>query len=392
MKLSKITYDLTAVTMGIHALERLRNDGNSLLDNEGLVPIYMGGDLVTPRKYDDWDAVTRDLAQLEAGLAGVAPGERRTFLEGMIGSLKLGVRLFSGGSPTYEQKVIGLVGATRGHEDAGMIAASRDRIDRLLTRLGYCRGKLSDRVRSWEEGRAIPDHQLDAVLAELMQEAKRRTAEMIFDPGDFEMSIRPVRDVPYPARCGFAERCVDLNVDMVFSRAALKHIICHNIFPGHATQVLYAHAEVLAGRSTFDALLVSANAVTGCVQEGIGDQGIYLIDWMEDEDDELTAELRNLRAAAQTSATWAYMAEGQPAEQTVNYLRDTALGQDAWVRGRLRSAAHPFKGPFAASFWAGNAAVRRVRERVSDANRPEFMRFLFGRAHSPQSLEMFPTN
>ena len=392
MKLSKITYDLTAVTMGIHALERLRNDGNSLLDNEGLVPIYMGGDLVTPRKYDDWDAVTRDLAQLEAGLAGVAPGERRTFLEGMIGSLKLGVRLFSGGSPTYEQKVIGLVGATRGHEDAGMIAASRDRIDRLLTRLGFCRGKLSDRVRSWEEGRAIPDHQLDGVLAELMQEAKRRTAEMIFDTGDFEMSIRPVRDVPYPARCGFAERCVDLNVDMLFSRAALKHIICHNIFPGHATQVLYAHAEVLAGRSTLDALLVSANAVTGCVQEGIGDQGIYLIDWMEDEDDELTAELRNLRSAAQTSATWAYMAEGQPAEQTVNYLRDTALGQDAWVRGRLRSAAHPFKGPFAASFWAGNEAVRRVRERVSDANRPEFMRFLFGRAHSPQSLEMFPTN
>ncbi|MGR3801968.1 hypothetical protein [Marinibacterium profundimaris] len=392
MKLSKITYDLTAATMGIHELERQRNDGNSLLDNEGLVPIYTGGDLVTPRRYDDWDAARRDLDRLEAGLAGLAPGERRTFLEGMIRSLKLAIRLFSGGSPTYEQKVIGLVGATRGHEDAGMIEASRDRIDRLLTRMGFCRGKLSDRVRSWEEQRAIPEHRLDAAIAELMREAKQRTAQMIFDTGDFEMVIRPVRDVPYPARCGFAERRVDLNVDMLFSRAALKHIICHNIFPGHATQVLYAHAEVAAGRSTYDALLVSANAVTGCVQEGIGDQGIYLIDWMEDEDDELAAELRNLRSAAQTSATWAYMAEGQPAEQTMNYLRETALGQEAWARGRLRSAAHPFKGPFAASFWAGNEAVRRVRERVSNANRPEFLRFLFGRAHSPQSLEMFSTN
>ncbi|OWU70032.1 hypothetical protein ATO3_20975 [Marinibacterium profundimaris] len=376
----------------MHELERQRNDGNSLLDNEGLVPIYTGGDLVTPRRYDDWDAARRDLDRLEAGLAGLAPGERRTFLEGMIRSLKLAIRLFSGGSPTYEQKVIGLVGATRGHEDAGMIEASRDRIDRLLTRMGFCRGKLSDRVRSWEEQRAIPEHRLDAAIAELMREAKQRTAQMIFDTGDFEMVIRPVRDVPYPARCGFAERRVDLNVDMLFSRAALKHIICHNIFPGHATQVLYAHAEVAAGRSTYDALLVSANAVTGCVQEGIGDQGIYLIDWMEDEDDELAAELRNLRSAAQTSATWAYMAEGQPAEQTMNYLRETALGQEAWARGRLRSAAHPFKGPFAASFWAGNEAVRRVRERVSNANRPEFLRFLFGRAHSPQSLEMFSTN
>ncbi|EAR52664.1 hypothetical protein OG2516_00519 [Oceanicola granulosus HTCC2516] len=389
MNLSKITYDLTAVTMGIHGLERQRNDGNSLLDGEGLVPIYTGGDLVVPRRYQDWETVRRDLTQLQDAVEKIAPGERRTFFEGMIGSLLIAVRLFSGGSPTYEQKVIGLVGAARGHEDAGMIAASHDRIDRLLTRLGFRRGTLADRVRLWEDERAVPEHKLDAVLAELMEEAKRRTDEMIFDTGDFSMEIRPVRDVPYPAWCGFAERRVDLNVEMMFSRAALKHIICHNIYPGHATQTLYAHAEVTAGRSTFDALLTSANAVTGCVQEGIGDQGIYLIDWMEDEDDELTAELRNLRSACQTSATWAYMAEGQPAEQTVKYLRDTALGQDAWVRGRLRSAAHPFKGPFAASFWAGNEVVRRVRERVSDANRPDFIRYLYGRAHSPQSLEMY---
>ncbi len=389
MTLSKISYDLTAVTMGIHALERQRNDGHSLLDEEGLVPIYTGGDLVTPRAYADWDAVRKDLDTLEDALSTIAPGERRTFLEGMIGSLRLAVRLFSGGSPTYEQKVMGLVGAARGHEDAGMIGACRDRIDRLLTRMGFCRGSLADRVRNWEEQRAITDDKLDAVLTELMAEAKRRTDEMIFDTGDFSMEIRPVRDVPYPAWCGFADRRVDLNVDLLLSRAALKHLICHNIFPGHATHALYTHSEVTAGRSTFDALLISANAVTGCVQEGIGDQGIYLIDWIEDEDDELAAELRGLRSACQTSATWAYMAEGQSAEQTVAYLRDTALGQDAWVRGRLRSAAHPFKGPFAASFWAGNEAVRRVRERVPDAGRPDFIRYLYGRAHSPQSLEMY---
>lgn len=392
MTLTKITYDLTATTMGIHNLERQRNDGSSLLDGEGLVPIWTGDELVTPCSYRDWDAVKHDLAQLAEAIGGLAKGERRTFLEGMIGSLKVAVRLFSGSSPTFEQKVLDLVGAPRGHEDAGMIAASHDRIDRLLARMGFGAGTLRERVRAWEMARAVPEDRLGATLDTLVAEAKRRTDELIFDTGDFGMAICPVRDVPFPARCDFERRRVELNVDMVHSRAALKQIICHNIFPGHATQVLYCHAEVIAGRSNFDALLVSANAVTGCVQEGIGDQGIYLIDWMEDEDDELTAELRNLRSAAQTSATWAYMAEGQPAEHTMTYLRETGLGQDAWVRGRLRSAAHPFKGAFAASFWAGSEAVRRVRERVSDANRPAFLRFLFGRAHSPQSLELFPTN
>lgn len=390
MTLSKITYDLTAVTMGIHHLERASNDGNSLLDNEGLVPIYNGDALVTPRSYKDWDTAIFELRQLETAIAGIGPGERKTFLEGMIRSLKVAVKLFSGGSPTFEQKVIDLVGAPRGREDAGVIEAHRDRIDNLLTRLGYRAGSLRDRVWAWETSHAIPEDRLDAALKELMAEAKQRTDRMIFDTGEFTMTIRPVRDVPYPARCYFERGEVDLNVDLLFSRAALKHIICHNIFPGHATHLLFSHAEVKAGRSGFDALLVSANAITGCVQEGIGEQGIYLIDWIEDCDDELTAELRSLRSAAEASATWAYMAEGQPAEQTMTYLRDIALGQEAWVRGRLRTAAHPFKGPFAASFWAGNETVRRVRERVPDARRSEFIRMLFGRAHSPQSLEMYP--
>lgn len=392
MNLSKISYDLAAITIGIHVLERNHNDGNSLLDQEGLVPIWTGDEFVVGRPYDTWETVKGDLKQLETDIETLPLGERRTFLKGMVNSLKLAARLFSGGSPTFEQKIVGLVGAPRGHEDAGMIASSHDRIDHLLTRLGFTSGTLRERTRNWENARAIHESDLPDVLAKLMAEAKRRTNEMIFDTGDFSMTIRPVRDVPYPARCDFDQKCVELNMDLLHSRAALKHILCHNIFPGHATQILYSHAEVLAGRATCDALLVSANAITGCVQEGIGEQGIYLIDWIEDVEDELTAELRNLRSAAQTSATWAYMAEGQSAEQTIKYLSETGLGQDAWVSGRLRTAAHPFKGPFAASFWAGNEAVRRVRERVSNAKRTDFIHFMYGRAHSPQSLEMFQSS
>lgn len=389
MTLNKITYEIAATTIGIHALERRRNDGHSLLDKEGLVPIWMGEDIVTPRSYNDWDAAKSDLKTLQRNIEGLAPGERRTFLEGMVHSLLLAVRLFAGGSPTFDQKVTGLVGAPRGHEDADLIAASHDRINDLLTRMGVTGGSLRDRVRNWEIGCAIPDSDIPKVLTTLMAEAKRRTNEMIMDTADFEMSVNPVRDVPYLAKCIFDDRRMDLNMDILHSRASLKHLVCHNIFPGHATHTLYTHAEVTAGRSTCDALLVSANAITGCIQEGIADQGIHLIDWVENCEDELAEELRDLRAAAQTFATWSYMAEGQSAERTIKYLSEIGLGQDVWVRGCLRAAAHPFKGPFAASFWTGNETVRRMRKRVSESSRETFIRFLYGRAHSPQSLEMF---
>ncbi|WP_373356284.1 hypothetical protein [Pseudoroseicyclus sp. CXY001] len=376
--------------MGIDRFERSRNDGRSLLDGEGLVPIFMGDDLVTARSYTGWDTVQADLASLESDVADLPKGERKTFLEGMLTSLRLAVRLFSGGSPTFEEKVVDLVGAPRGKVDPSIIETARDNIDRLLRSAGFTDGSLQERVARWESERAIDPAKLEEVFTELMAQAKARTDEMIFDTGDYTMALNPVSDVPYTARCNFDDAKMDLNMDLSFTRAALKHLVAHEVYPGHSTQLLYTRAEVDAGRATLDALLITANAITGCVQEGIGDQGIQLIDWIEDDDDQIQLELRRLRSAAQTTATWVYMVEGKPAEEVMRYLRDVAMGQEAWARGRLRMAAHPFRGPFIASYWAGNEAVRTVRERIRPEQKPEFLHALYGRAQSPRSLDMFP--
>ncbi|MBI1415641.1 MAG: hypothetical protein GC146_00295 [Limimaricola sp.] len=389
MGLSKIGRELTAITMGIDRFERRVNDGRSLLDGEGLVPIYMGADLVAPRAYESWEVVQSDLRDLEKEVGALPPGERQVFLTGMVASLKVAVRIFSGGSPTFAEKVTDLVGAPAGRESEAVIEGARDALDQLLTQEGFVRGSLNDRVQAWEADRAVDADKLVGVFGELMDEARRRTNEMIFDTGDYTMVLNPVSGVPYSARCNFNEGQMDLNTDLAYSRAALKHLVCHEVFPGHSTQLLYTRAEVDAGRSTLDALLITTNAITGCVQEGIGDQGIHLIDWVEDADDRIYQQLRRLRSAAQTNAAWAYMVEGQPAEDTAAYLRDVAMGQEAWVRGRLRMAAHPFRGPFIASYWAGNEAVRKVRERVTPDTREAFLVALFGRAQSPESLSMF---
>lgn len=390
MNLSAIGRELTAVTVGIDAFERKSNDGRSLLDGEGLVPIYMGGDIVPPRAYSGWEEIGDDLSKLRKAVDALAPGARQVFLDGMVDSLKVAVRLFSGGSPTFEEKVVDLVGAPKGKVDPAIIDTARDNIDRLLARAGIRQGTLPERVAKWESTRALDPDALESTFTDLMVEAKARTAEMIFDTGDYNMTLNPVRDVPYTARCNFDDAKMDLNLDLSFTRAALKHLVCHEVYPGHSTQLLYTRAEVDSGRATMDALLITANAITGCVQEGIGDQGVQLIDWIEDDDDQIHLELRRLRSAAQTTAAWAYMVEGKPAEEVMEYLRNIAMGQEAWARGRLRMAAHPFRGPFIASYWAGNEAVRTVRERIRPDQREDFLKALYGRAQSPRSLDMFP--
>jgi hypothetical protein len=381
--------ELTAIAMGIDRYERTRATGDGLLDGEGLVPIYMGDDLVAPRAYAGWDAVAADLDALDAAVEATPRDARGVFLRGMARSLRAAADLFSGKTLSFEDKVRDLVGAPTGRADEAVVADLTDRLDAALTSAGFVVGSLGARVEAWESSRAVDPAKLEGVFRELMALAKARTGDRIFDTGDYDMALNPLRDVHFTARCGFDARRMDLNVDLAFTRAALKHLVCHEVFPGHATQLLYTRAAVEAGEAAEDALLVTANAITGCVQEGIGDQGVQLIDWVEDDDDAIHLTLRSLKSAVQTSAAWRLMAEGEARESVADYLRTAAFGQEAWVQGRLRMAAHPFRGPFIASYWAGNESVRRVRERATPKTRDAFHAWLYGHAQSPESLEMF---
>lgn len=381
---------LTAITMGIDAFERRQPADKSLLGGEGLVPIYLGGDSIPARDYSDVETIKADLDTLVTEAAALPASPRKVFLEGMIRSVRTATKMLAGASPSFEEKVTQLVGAPAGREDAAVIEDARAKLDAVLKRSGFVNGSLGERVAAWEEARAVPADQVETVFRELMAKAKAKTDAMIFDTGDYDMVLNPVRGMFYTARCSFNEGKMDLNFDLSFTRAALKHLVCHEVYPGHSTQLLSTKAAFDAGEAPADALLITTDAITGCVQEGIGDQGVHLIDFVEDDDDAIHIELRRVRSAAQTSAAWMLMVEGMPREDVANYLRTTAMGQEAWVQGRLRMAAHPFRGPFISSYWAGNEIVRKVRERVTDAERPAFIKALYSYANSPESLSMFP--
>src|SRR3954451_4516094 len=211
MSPTEIGNELTAVTMGIDRFERRRPKTAGLLDGEGLVPIFIGDDLVSARDYANWDAINADLDKLDAVVATLPDGPRAVFLRGMMKSLRVAVRLFAGASPSFEEKVRDLVGAPVGPVDPAVIDDIRDRLDQLLARQGVVRGSLGARIHAWEESRFLEDDKLEAVFEELMREAKTRTDAQIFDTGDFSMVLNPVRDVPFTARCGFVKRAMDLN-------------------------------------------------------------------------------------------------------------------------------------------------------------------------------------
>jgi hypothetical protein len=291
---------------------------------------------------------------------------------------------------TFEEKLRDFAGVPAGLIPEATLDELREGLAVILARRGFTAGSLGERVRSWEAARVLHRDDLTRVFDELMAIARAKTDATIFPVGDYSMRLRPVENVRYTARCSFDEGCMDINVGVAFTRSNLKHLVCHEVFPGHSTQLLYTRTLVDEGRAPLDTLLCTANAVTGCIQEGIGDQGIELIDWIEDDDDAAHVELRRLQTAAGANAAWHLMVDRWPEERVAEYLRERAFGQEAWIRGRIGFAQQPFHGPFLAHYWYGNETVRKVRLRASSpAQRSAFTRYLYERLHSPESLEMF---
>ena len=380
---------LTALGMGIDRLERRLSGGGGPLDSEGLVPIYLGDELVPAAELSGWPEVFEQLEGLEREARTYPAGPRRTFLENMTDSLRAAAQLFSGQELSFAEKLERLVGVPARAVSPAQLEAMRAKLDQLLQGAGYRQGSLAERVGRWEEERFVAPGNIGPIFEGLMDEAQRRTDQHVFPTGDYRMRLNLVQGVPYSARCNFDKGQMDLNADLRYTHPALKHLVAHEIFPGHSTQLLYTLERTKQGHSPPDVLLCTANTVVGAIQEGIGDQGIYLIDWVDSADDTIYLTLRSLRSAAATSAAWYQMGEGWHLEKVRAFLQETAFPQQVWLEGRLRFAAHPFRGPFIASYWFGDEAVREVRERAGSEQRKEFVEFLYGQMNSTTSLRMW---
>jgi hypothetical protein len=380
---------LTSLAVGMDQLERKLNHGNGALDGEGLIPIYLGDNLVTAQNFETWEEVFAQLSVLESQANAYPTNSRRVFLTAMIDSLRAAAQLFQGEELSFIEKLERLVGVPARAVPSEQLEDMRAKLEAMLEKSGYQHGNLSERVMRWESERFLEADQIEPTFEALMLEAQQRTDAKIFATKDYRMRLNLVSGVPYTARCNFNQGLMDLNSDLKFTRSALKHLVAHEVFPGHSTQLLYTLEAAQQGSSTPDVLLCTANTVVGTIQEGIGDQGIHLIDWVESDNDAIFMALRRLRSAAATSAAWYQMAEFWTLDQVREFLQDTAFGQPTWREGRLRFAAHPFRGAFIASYWFGDEAVREVRERTKPENRKAFIEYLYGQMHTPTSLRMF---
>ena len=142
------------------------------------------------------------------------------------------------------------------------------------------------------------------------------------------------------------------------------------------------------GTAAADGLLSVVNSASSCTFEGIADNGLRVLDWIDD-DDRFSALMTRYRAGIGVGAAWRLHALGWPRERVADWLRAQSLvGGEGWVANRMRFIAAPQRSVLIWSYWWGEPAVAAAWDAGPRTDEEGLLRFLYGRMHSPQSVAM----
>lgn len=245
---------------------------------------------------------------------------------------------------------------------------------------------LAEAVRRWEEPRLLAPDEALSTLADLLAWG-REAAARLFDLADLPpMRAVAVRGVSYNAYCDYAQREMLVNFDERYTRAALRHLVAHEAYPGHTTHLALREAAAREGRATADTLLVVTDTPTSPVFEGIADNGLFFLD-AADDDDLTYLALEELRTLAACRAA-ARLAAGTAPDEVAARLAEEAAASPAWTAHRMRFLARPLRRPFIFAYAWGRLAVGQAYRRVAERRRGEFLRRLYENPHSPRSLAL----
>ena len=377
--------ELTSALLGLDQLYRQENPD----DDAGLVVLDMSNGRVGQRFATYTDAVEQ-FTNLRQQTEALAEPDRRMYYRQVCDS-KLAFIAWRTGNLEFRGQISNFLHVPPAPASEAELDNLRAGMSRLLNDMGYA-GDLATQCAAWEERSTVPAADVPGVLTRLLDEAWDRTVQRMEIPAERSdgMAVAGVSGVPFNARCNYLKRTIELNTDPVLTMAGLKHLAVHEGYPGHYVQFKLRESWYRDGLAPADGLLSVVNTASSCTFEGIADNGTHVIDWVSTDDDRLMALMNRYRAGIATAAAWKLHALHETTAIVTDWLRSQALiGGEGWVANRMGFIAAPERCALIWSYWHGESSVTPVWECVSQAERPEFLRFLYGRLHSPQSVQMF---
>lgn len=377
--------DITAALLGVDHL--VREQGGD--EDDGLVVVNMDSHR-TPASFGSYEDADVALQELKRRAADLPEADRRRYYDQLCGST-LNLLRWRQGQLSFAEQISGFLHVPAEPVSDAELERLQADLHALLSGMGYD-GSLGDQAQAWEARNRVPPDEVAGTLQGIMDEAWDRTVERMEIPAPKSdgMQVRTVSGAPFNARCDYLRRTVELNIDPVLTYQSLKHLAVHECYPGHYVQFKLRETWYREGSAAADGLLSIVNSASSSPFEGIADNGQYVIDWVQNDDDRLSTLLGRYRSGLGTAAAWRLHALHWSEEDTVQWLRSRSLiGGEGWAANRIRFISAPQRAALIWSYWWGGLCVHPVWVRQPVERRGEFLHYLYGRMHSPQTVGMF---
>ncbi|MCQ1838760.1 hypothetical protein [Neorhizobium galegae] len=381
--------ELAAIAAGLDLLYRSRNGNAGILDAEGLIPVAVAE--VSPRPFGTYEEAESALLSLRDRLGQAENALRRDWLDEMSDSLLALITTFRGDTISFAERLERQIRVDVRDIPEEIIARYHKGIREALDELGFRGGNLSEDLARWEERARIPSDKVLDVLADFQRQARARCGALAtalkadWLGGEW---LKPIgqRNVPYSAYCDFPERRLLLNVDFPYTAFSLKHLAVHEAFPGHLVHLKLRERRVAEDLMPLDAAQVVTSSASSAIFEGIADNGLQFLDWIETPEDHLGHLLQRLRSALRCRAAWQVLGEGRSLDKVVPDIAEASLQSPDVTRSRLAFLRHELRAPFVYAYWCGEMAVDSVWSQVKATERGEFWGYLYDNMHTPNTL------
>ena len=386
MKLGK---ELAELTAGIDALYRNTPRSDGFLDKEGLIPVAIGA--VEPAPLRDYAEAIARLEALRDRLPAEAESPLRAdYIGEMIDSLLALITTFEEKPISFADRVARQIRVTTTLVPDAELDGYRDTIRVNLDALGFSGNSLDEDFARWEAQARVPVDAVLSTLEELIGEARSRVAQTMY-PSMAEEWMEPVgvSAVPFSAYCDYPTRKVLLNLDFPYTRFSLKHLATHEVFPGHLVHMGLRERHVADGTMPLDGALVVTSSASSALFEGIADNGMFFLDWVNGPEDELGVALQRLRSALRCNAAWMMHQQGMSLDEIVPVIAAKGFQDLVTARSRLAFLNHNLRAPFVYAYYGGDIAVHDIWKTVAPERRREFWDYLYDNMHTPTTLAKY---
>ena len=379
--------ELCAITLGIDHVYRKEINAGVNDPHEGLAVLNMGS--VPSREFASYEDARQALSDMAQKAFTLPEEDRRLYYTQACISLDSFCASRMGLLPSLTSQIGMFLHVNPAPISDAEIESLKQRIHIMLTQMGYS-GDLMKQCADWEAKNRVPADEVKDVMEELMVEARERTGRILDLPEGDYYGVVTQTGCSFNASSHYDERSVIINIDPVLTKPSLKHLVCHECYPGHFMQFSLRQRLYEKGIAAADGLLSVCNHSSSSTFEGIADASMEFIDWVEDDNDRVMALLGELRAALGTAASYQLHALKKHFSEVESWVRsNTLIGGEGWVASRMRFVDDSSRSALIWSYWRGDQGVFDVWRRVEPKDRPRFFDYIYDRLHTVQSMQLF---